>query len=993
MSMTFAAKNVRFSRSTIAALGALLFVMSASAAYAQSGTLGSTSSPVVNAFGRPMAGVDVSICQPLATTAAQVISNTAVLTMASNPITAGFVAGMQVQVSGFTGSDTYFNGGTFTNGTGITGGYTILSVTSTTITYALTRANATASSNGTVLQQGNATTGCAGLSAVYTDPGMTQPLAQPIVTDAYGNWNAFAQSGQLYYVQFYGTGVTTSVRWIMVNVTANAAVKPQSSDAVQYVSPNGSDSNDGLSMGTAKLTLLGAYNGLPSTGGTIYVSGSGVQCTSVSGQGLGIAGSGDPNYGSMPAVLGNVQWVKAKAKSVSIQGLSAGTDQGQNATYGWATSINCGNATTPGLWLSGVTAFEVAHIAIRSASIGVRVSIDSTGARGNGSNLSTNIRFSNDDFFSVSGGGPVIDGGGGLTWFRVTDTLLENGAGQASTSNAASGAYFSNGNAATSLGLIYFDHVFFTGGGGVRFDSCTGSSGSFYMQRSLMEGAGQSQPLYEVIGSCGGVSSDIILEGGESDSGTNIPVVRVAAGLDPCATNVSGAIQSGTQYAWLEGPMTIGAGQCSPSASGGTPTYAELTPLANVTPAAKMQRNGPYGISVNDESYRRSFAPSFVRFTNLAAQSPASWVANNGTGTSLTQIQGPGDPAGVTNAATLSCTANGGQGGCDYYAYNANLTLGAGDYLYVGVWAQPASTAGFASNALGVFGAPIGLEQVSNPSGLRIVAFGPSTGGIQSSNLYANPYYQTDGNWQWIWALAKVNAPSGVLAQFKVHLAFKAGFPVNAYAPMFVRIPASSVALVAAPTFSSASETGNTVTFTTTAAHNLYGAMQVVVSGCSVSGYNGEWVITGTPTATTFTLYNPTSGLGAPTGCVITPGNDSEVADWANSMAPYGDNCTTGTLCGIRGVTVPKVVASGTSALGNSAIGAGACAAVVTSSGTGVATTDRIEWAYASAPATADGLLTLSPYVTSGNVNWKLCNPTASSQTPSGLVVNWEVLR
>src|ERR1700731_3913065 len=87
--------------------------------FAQSGTLGSTSSPVANAFGRPRAGVDASICQPLATTAAQVISNTAVLTMASNPITAGFAAGMQVQVSGFSGADTYFNGGVFTHGAGI----------------------------------------------------------------------------------------------------------------------------------------------------------------------------------------------------------------------------------------------------------------------------------------------------------------------------------------------------------------------------------------------------------------------------------------------------------------------------------------------------------------------------------------------------------------------------------------------------------------------------------------------------------------------------------------------------------------------------------------------------------------------------------------------------------------------------------------------------------------------------------------------------------
>jgi hypothetical protein len=959
---------------------------------AQSGTLGSASSPVVNAFGRPMGGVDVAICQPLATTAAQVMNNTAVLTIAGNPATAGFVAGMQIQVSGFSGGDAYLNGGTFTDGTGIAGGFTILSVTSTTITYALTHANATASSNGTVLQQGNATTACAGLSAVYSDPGMTRPITQPIVTDGYGNWNAFAQSGQLYYVQFYGSGVTTSMHWIIVNVTANAATKPQASDAVQYVSPNGNDTNDGLSIGSAKLTLLGAWNGLPSTGGTIYVSGTGAACTSIAGQGLGIAGSGDPNYGSMPEVLGNVQWVKSKAKSVSIQGLSAGTDQGQNATYGWATNVNCGNAGTPGLWLSGVTAFELAHIAIRTASIGVRIAIDSTGSRANGSNLTTNVRFSNDDLFVVSGGGPVIDGGGGLTWLRVTDTLLENGAGQLATSNAAAGAYFSNGNAATSLGLIYFDHVFFTGGGGVRFDSCTGSSGSFYMQRSLMEGSGQSQPLYEVIGSCGGVSSDIILEGGESDSGTNIPVVRVAAGIDPCLTNVSGIVQQSV-YAFLEGPLTLGTGTCNPGASGGTPTYAEATPLANVIPSAKAQRNGPYGVSVNDESYRRSFAPALVRFSNLAAQNPASWVANNGTGTSLTQMQGPGDPPGGTNAATLSCTGNGGQGGCDYYVYNNNLTPSAGDYLYVGVWAQAASTAGFASSGIGVFGAPIGLEQVSNPSTLRVVAFGPALGAINSNNLYSNPYYQTDGNWQWIWALAKVIAPSGTLAQFKVHIAFKAGFPINAYAPMFVRIPASNVALVAAPTFSSASETGNTVTFTTAGAHGLYGAMPIVISGCSVGGYNGEWVITGTPSGTTFTLYNPATGLGSPSGCVITPGNDSEAADWANNLAPYGDNCTTGALCGIRGVTLPKIVASGTSTLSNSSIGAGACATVVTSTAAGAATTDRIKWAYASAPATADGLLTLSPYVTSGNVNWKLCNPTASSQTPSGLVVNWQVLR
>ncbi len=966
---------------------------------AQSGTLGSASSPVVNANGRPMGGVNVAICQPVATTAAQVVSNTAVLTMATNPITAGFAPGMTIEVAGFSGADTYFNGGTFTDGTGISGGYTIVSVTSTTITYSLTHANATATSNGTVLQQGNSTSGCAGLSAIYSDPGMTRLITQPIVTDGYGNWNAFAQSGQLYYVQFYGSGVSTSIRWIMVNVTANAAVKPQASDAVQYVSPNGNDTSDGFSLGSAKLTVLGAYNALPAGGGTIYVSGTQnatVACTPIAGQGLGMAGSGDPNYSAMPTVLNNVQWVKAKTGAVAIQGISAAA-YAAASTNGWVTLLACGNDSTPGLWLSGVSGVTLSRVKI-AAEAAVRLSIDSNGGRVNSSNPAGTIEFDHVDLRAQcviscpGGGGPTLDVGGNLIWFNIHDSVLENGAGVPATSNQAANAYFSNGGNNTALGLIYFDHVFFTGGGGVRFDANTGVTSSIYLRRALMEGAGTSQPLFEVINN-GTFAANIILEGGESDSGTNIPVVRVAAGNDPCNTNVSGIVQGGN-YAFLEGPLTVGTGTCSASASGGTPTYAELTPLANVIPAAKSQRGGLYGLPQPQvDEYRRAFGASFVRFANLAAQNPASWVANNGTGTTLTQIQGPGDGSGVTNAATLSCTGNAGTGGCDYYVYNNNLTFAAGDYIYIGAWAQPASTAGFGNAPIGVFGRPISLEFVNNQPSIRMLAGGPSGGSATGPGFTVSPYYQTDGNWQWLWALAKVTAPAAGASQVKIHLAFQAGFPINAYAPMFVRIPASNVALVAAPTFSSASETGNTVTFTTSAAHNLYGGMPVVISGCSVSGYNGEWVITGTPTSTSFTLYNAASGLSAPSGCVITPGNDSEATDWANNLASYGDNCASGALCGIRGLTLPKVVAAGTSTLGSSAIAGGACASVVTTAATGVLTSDRVEWSYASAPATADGLLALSSYVTSGNVNWKLCNPTASSQTPSGLVVNWEVLR
>jgi hypothetical protein len=197
-------------RALQALLLAIALVCTCQLTHAQGGNVGSNSSPASNNLGRPLPGIDVSICQPLATTAANVTSNLAVLTMASNPITAGFAAGMQIQVAGFTGGDTYFNAGSIVNGQ-ITSGFTILSVTATTITYSLTHANATASSNGNVLQEGNSTTSCGGLSTITSDPALMVPITQPLITDALGNWNAYAAAG-VYYGQFYGAGVTTILK-------------------------------------------------------------------------------------------------------------------------------------------------------------------------------------------------------------------------------------------------------------------------------------------------------------------------------------------------------------------------------------------------------------------------------------------------------------------------------------------------------------------------------------------------------------------------------------------------------------------------------------------------------------------------------------------------------------------------------------------------------------------------------------------------------------
>jgi len=102
----------------------------------------------------------------------------------------------------------------------------------------------------------------------------------------------------------------------------------------------------------------------------------------------------------------------------------------------------------------------------------------------------------------------------------------------------------------------------------------------------------------------------------------------------------------------------------------------------------------------------------------------------------------------------------------------------------------------------------------------------------------------------------------------------------------------------------------------------------------------------------------------------------------------------------IEGNIISRTIASGTSALGTSEIASGACAAAVTTTATGTATTDIIGWGFNGDPtsttgysASADGMLTIISYPTSNNVNFKVCNNTASSVTPGAITLNWKVIR
>ena len=91
---------------------------------------------------------------------------------------------------------------------------------------------------------------------------------------------------------------------------------------------------------------------------------------------------------------------------------------------------------------------------------------------------------------------------------------------------------------------------------------------------------------------------------------------------------------------------------------------------------------------------------------------------------------------------------------------------------------------------------------------------------------------------------------------------------------------------------------------------------------------------------------------------------------------------------------VAQLVASGTATLGTTLIGPTSSASVVTVAATGVVATDSIEWAFNAAPGTgyASGLF-VQVYVTSGNVNFLVTNPTAGNLTPAAATLNWRVIR
>jgi hypothetical protein len=115
--------------------------------------------------------------------------------------------------------------------------------------------------------------------------------------------------------------------------------------------------------------------------------------------------------------------------------------------------------------------------------------------------------------------------------------------------------------------------------------------------------------------------------------------------------------------------------------------------------------------------------------------------------------------------------------------------------------------------------------------------------------------------------------------------------------------------------------------------------------------------------------------------------------------APRARAQSSGTTPGGTCTTCTTKVASGSTALHTALIATTACD-TTSATATGALTTDQIIPTFNAdvtavtgyAPLTT-GALTIYIFLTAGNVNFRVCNPTAGSITPGAVTLNWQVTR
>lgn len=179
-----------------------------------------------------------------------------------------------------------------------------------------------------------------------------------------------------------------------------------------------------------------------------------------------------------------------------------------------------------------------------------------------------------------------------------------------------------------------------------------------------------------------------------------------------------------------------------------------------------------------------------------------------------------------------------------------------------------------------------------------------------------------------------------------------------------------------------------------------------------------EMVPTGAPASVTVTIDGCMRGGKCNLSIGSTTSTTATIINLTMTNGPYdffnvnvaftgGTNPTltfnrTGTAARIPATSSAALtlVASGTTALATGAIANGACATTTTAA-TGALTTDNMAADFNADPSAVTGYtpaagaqgLTIYKFITSGNVNYRVCNFTAAPITPGAVTLQWRVIR
>jgi len=666
------------------------------------------------------------------------------------------------------------------------------------------------------------TTPCSPLASIFTDSALTQPLSQPFKTDGLGNYHFYASPGK-YTIQIYGPGLNSTVLPDVIlpsdpmnpavstvttsgavsaftltlggnltvggnasvtgsltasNIPANIAGAAYTNDAVLYASPNGNDTFSGTSSGFAKQTLYAAIQvcmALPQPpvfGCTIYYNEGTAYGGPVANQGMWLMGSPDPNYNSNTPT----GWIK-KTRALTIVGMSTmhSAANSPGLTQAFLASGSPTDTSKPAIWLSG-TGVTLYNVNVGSPAVCAKLAIDSNGLN------TTNVSANNQRWFnfacsannSSAGYGPGIAIGSNLLWWWCDHCDIAGNSAAAVGSDNRAAILDDPGATGTNNGLIYITNSIFNNGSGYKkYVNNTGASSATLDTITQEASAATCAPIYwQLQHSAGAIP----------DTEVNLRGSLVTSDCSAGSMNTVENDLTGSDPGWIR------VGFVSPSPG----TIDVNGPAVRVYPAVNesampstIEANGQFGlvtkhlyhqqavIAAQQDSSRRAFAPTAVRFTNLAPQAPSAWASFSGGATVTTGIAAPD---GTSNVVQLSSAS-----GSQFRQISASgQTWAPGDWLIAGCWAQAASAANGFAHASG--------------SGATLELSGTGTFTFQNGNttLGMNSAYKGSGGWEWFVTGDKLAIGSGAGNEV-INAWVDTSRPMNFYGCVLLHIPAGTI--------------------------------------------------------------------------------------------------------------------------------------------------------------------------------------------------------